>query len=62
MLERHLTVAEIHHMTGYPVRTIYRAMERGDLPKRTPYGCERGYRATESDVQRWLEGRAPRDR
>ena len=60
-LERWYSVAELHELTGWPKRTLYAAIERGDLKARVPNGCVNGMRVSESEYARWcreLERRA----
>lgn len=59
-LERWYSVAELHELTGWPKRTIYDAIERGELASVIPNGCVRGRRVSESEWQRWCEERQRR--
>lgn len=59
-LERWYSVAELHELTGWPKRTIYDAIERGELASIIPNGCARGMRVSESEWRRWCEERQRR--
>lgn len=59
-LERWYSVAELHELTGWPKRTIYDAIERGELASIIPNGCVRGRRVSESEWRRWCEERQRR--
>lgn len=52
-IERYHTVTELHEMTGIPRKSIYRAVERGELRVTRLNGTSRCYFA-ESEVRRWL--------
>lgn len=57
MLERYLSVAQACEETGLGRRTLYRAIERREMPVLLPNGCRRGMRIPESGLRRWLERR-----
>ena len=59
-LERWYSVAELNKLTGWPKRTIYDAIERGELASVIPNGCVRGRRVSESEWRRWCEERQRR--
>lgn len=54
-LERYHSVAQLSERTGIPKRTIYDAIERGELAVFVPNGCVRGYRIAESEAMRWID-------
>ena len=53
-LERYLKVSEFAKETGIPIRTIYAAIDRGEIATFKPRGCRRGQRIAESEARRWL--------
>jgi excisionase family DNA binding protein len=57
VLPRLLTIKEVHEQTGVPVRTLYAAIERGELPKRA-MAAKRNWRLTAEDVQSWIASKS----
>ena len=55
MLQRYMTVAELHEMTQLPKTTIYDAISDGSLPVLRPRDRRRGVRIGELDAEKWLE-------
>lgn len=55
MLPRTYTVADVHKMTGIPRRTIYDAIERGELRATVFNGNKRGKRMLEEWVLDWIK-------
>jgi len=53
-IERYYRVRELSGMTGIPIRTIYAAIDRGEIATFKPRGCKRGQRIAESEARRWL--------
>lgn len=53
-MERYRTVRELADESGIPARTIYDAMDRGEIAFFTPNGCRRGRRVAPSEFERWL--------
>lgn len=52
--ERSYSVAEIEGLTGVNRRSVYRAVERGELEAIYPNESKRGMRVWESELTRWL--------
>lgn len=57
-LERHIGVRALSELSGKPMRTIYDAIERGELRAKLPNGKRRGMVVSESEAQRWLSGQS----
>lgn len=55
MLQRYMTVAELHERTLLPRTTIYDAISDGSLPALRPGDRRRGLRIGERDAEEWLE-------
>ena len=55
MLQRYMTVAELHERTQLPKTTIYDAISDGSLPVLRPRDRRRGVRIGELDAEEWLE-------
>jgi hypothetical protein len=53
VLERTFSLREIHEHTGYPLRTLYKLVEDGELKVVCPHGQKRGWRVTQSEWNRF---------
>ena len=56
-LPRLLTAPDVHRETGLPVRSVYDAVARGELPAVRLGETGRGVRLLESDVLEWISKR-----
>ena len=52
------SVSQVARLCGYRRKTIYEAIESGELRSFVPNGCERGTRVLGSWVSEWMEGGA----
>lgn len=52
-VDRYMSVTELFEEYGIPRRTIYEAIERGDMVAFTPNGCKNGRRVRRSEFERW---------
>lgn len=59
-IERSMSVSELSEASGVPRRTIYDAIERGELARFAPNGCSRGWRVRASEFARWVQAREAR--
>ena len=59
-LPRTLTVPQAHNETGIPVRSIYDAVARGELPAIRLGETGRAVRLLEDDVRAWIKTRRER--
>jgi ribosomal protein RSM22 (predicted rRNA methylase) len=53
VLERTFSLREIHEQTGFPLRTLYKLVEDGELKVICPHGQKRGWRVTQSEWNRF---------
>ena len=53
-MERHERVATLAKESGIPARSLYAAIERGEMKALRPNGCKRGWRIARGEFARWV--------
>lgn len=53
-MERHERVATLAKESGIPARSLYAAIERGEIKALRPNGCKRGWRIRRDEFARWV--------